>query len=76
MLESEKQLRVRGDISEGEAWLEYIFGICKPDRRVGKLGSRCVAVCCCVLLCMRTFWLGTVTKEERERERERERKIE
>jgi hypothetical protein len=23
-----------------EAWMEYIFGICKPDGRVGKRGSR------------------------------------
>ena len=26
-------------------WLEYIFGICKPDRRVGKLGSRSKSSC-------------------------------
>jgi hypothetical protein len=24
-----------------EEWLEYLFGICKPDRRNGKQGSRC-----------------------------------
>jgi hypothetical protein len=23
-----------------ESWMEYIFGICKPDGRVGKKGSR------------------------------------
>ncbi len=27
---------------EKESWMEYIFGICKPDGRVGKRGSRCV----------------------------------
>jgi hypothetical protein len=26
--------------SEREVWLEYIFGICKPDGRIGKAGSR------------------------------------
>ena len=25
---------------EKESWLEYIFGICKPDARIGKKGSR------------------------------------
>jgi hypothetical protein len=24
-----------------EEWLDYVFGICKPDRRIGKQGSRC-----------------------------------
>jgi hypothetical protein len=23
-------------------WLDYVFGICKPDQRIGKRGSRCV----------------------------------
>ncbi len=22
-------------------WLDYVFGICKPDQRIGKRGSRC-----------------------------------
>jgi hypothetical protein len=26
--------------NEKETWMEYIFGICKPDGRVGKRGSR------------------------------------
>jgi hypothetical protein len=26
--------------AEKENWMEYIFGICKPDGRVGKEGSR------------------------------------
>ena len=26
--------------AEREGWAEYLFGICKPDGRVGKLGSR------------------------------------
>jgi len=25
-----------------EDWLEYVFGICRADHRLGKLGSRCV----------------------------------
>ena len=25
---------------DGQAWLEYLFGICEPDRSIGKLGSR------------------------------------
>ena len=29
--------------SEKEPWLEYIFGICKADGRIGKKGSRCVS---------------------------------
>jgi hypothetical protein len=28
-----------------QVWLEYIFGICKPDGRIGKAGSRSVAIC-------------------------------
>jgi hypothetical protein len=27
-----------------EEWLEYLFGICMPDRRNGKQGSRCGGV--------------------------------
>jgi hypothetical protein len=26
-----------------QVWLEYIFGICKPDGSIGKSGSRSVA---------------------------------
>jgi hypothetical protein len=29
--------------SEPESWMEYIFGICKPDGRIGKGGSRYAA---------------------------------
>ncbi len=31
--------RVVTDVTR-ESWFEYIFGICEPDRRVGKQGSR------------------------------------
>jgi hypothetical protein len=39
-LDVEKRRKIQKTSSEGEALLEYVFGICKPDRRVGKLGSR------------------------------------
>ena len=29
-----------GAAAEGEPWMEYLFGICRPDGRVGKKGSR------------------------------------
>jgi hypothetical protein len=32
-----------------EEWLEYFFGICKPDRRNGKQGSRYQSIWCCVV---------------------------
>ena len=39
-----KSLRLQGknfsSESESVTWLEYIFGICDPDQRVGKIGSR------------------------------------
>ena len=28
------------NFNEKESWMEYIFGICKPDGRIGKRGSR------------------------------------
>ncbi len=31
---------VDDESSEHAVWLEYIFGICKPDQRMGKRGSR------------------------------------
>ena len=33
----------RGGRPPGTPWLEYVFGICPPDQRVGKRGSRCAA---------------------------------
>ena len=27
---------------QADGWAEYIFGICKPNGRVGKHGSRCI----------------------------------
>ncbi len=29
-----------GEIQAADSWLEYIFGICKPNGRIGKHGSR------------------------------------
>ena len=39
-MESGSRLSVRQIDSEREMWMEYVFGICKPDGRVGKSGSR------------------------------------
>ena len=40
-LELEKlQLRI---FEQKETWMDYIFGICKPDGRVGKMGSKWVS---------------------------------
>jgi hypothetical protein len=40
-LERDRRDRIREVVSEREVWLEYVFGICKPDRRTGRRGSRC-----------------------------------
>ncbi len=37
-----EQTKTKSIYVEKETWMEYIFGICKPDGRVGKRGSRCV----------------------------------
>jgi hypothetical protein len=39
-IEADRRSRVRTIVSQGEMWLEYIFGICRPDQRLGKSGSR------------------------------------
>jgi hypothetical protein len=39
-LNESKRTRPNSD-NENEDWLEYMFGICQPDGRVGKGGSRC-----------------------------------
>jgi hypothetical protein len=39
-IEADRRSRVRTIVSQGEVWLEYIFGICAPDQRLGKRGSR------------------------------------
>ncbi len=39
-IELDRRTRVRTIVSKSEVWLEYIFGICPPDKRVGKRGSR------------------------------------
>jgi hypothetical protein len=41
--------RRRRSVEEGtdrDKWLDYIFGICKPDQRIGKRGSRCLCLSC------------------------------
>jgi hypothetical protein len=43
-MESGTRHSVRHIELERETWTEYIFGICKPDGRVGKAGSRHVSV--------------------------------
>jgi hypothetical protein len=42
-VEKDRRDRFRKVESEQEVWMEYIFGICKPDMRTGKRGSRCYA---------------------------------
>ncbi len=42
-LESATRNRLHEIESEREMWLEYCFGICKPDGRIGKSGSKYVA---------------------------------
>ncbi len=39
-IELDRRNRVRTIVSSREVWLEYIFGICRPDKRMGKRGSR------------------------------------
>ncbi len=39
-IEADRRSRVRTIVSRAEVWLEYIFGICRPDQRLGKRGSR------------------------------------
>ena len=39
-IELDRRARVHTIVSSREMWLEYIFGICSPDKRVGKRGSR------------------------------------
>jgi hypothetical protein len=39
-LNSQQNRDKRHETVEKESWMEYIFGICKPDGRVGKKGSR------------------------------------
>ena len=36
-----ENMKSSGIVPEREEWMEYLFGICKPDGRVGKPGSRC-----------------------------------
>jgi hypothetical protein len=40
-IEIDRRSRVLTIVSNSEMWLEYIFGICSPDQRIGKRGSRC-----------------------------------
>ena len=40
VLEIAQRNRIRKITSEKERWLEYVFGICRPDGRIGKRGSR------------------------------------
>ncbi len=39
-IELDRRTKVRTIVSSSEVWLEYFFGICSPDKRVGKRGSR------------------------------------
>lgn len=39
-IEADRRSRIRTIVSRSEVWLEYMFGICRPDQRLGKRGSR------------------------------------
>jgi hypothetical protein len=39
-IEVDRRSQIRAIISRGEVWMEDIFGICSPDQRLGKRGSR------------------------------------
>jgi hypothetical protein len=39
-IEVDRRSRVLAIVSRSEVWIEYIFGICSPDQRIGKSGSR------------------------------------
>jgi hypothetical protein len=39
--DNDRLRRFREAVSERQRFLEYVFGICKPDQRIGKRGSRC-----------------------------------
>jgi hypothetical protein len=41
-LDRDRRSRLHEVTSEHAVWLEYVFGICKPDQRMGKRGSRCI----------------------------------
>ena len=45
-IEVDRRSRIRTIVSRAEVWLEYMFGICQPDQRLGKRGSRYSAFCC------------------------------
>ena len=40
-LERDQHRRIMREETTGDKWMEYIFGISKPDGRIGKVGSRC-----------------------------------
>ena len=40
VLEIAQRNRIHEITSHKEKWLEYVFGICRPDGRIGKRGSR------------------------------------
>ncbi len=39
-IEVDRRSHIRAIVSRSEVWIEYIFGICSPDKRLGKRGSR------------------------------------
>ena len=40
-METEKMQLNKTTVSAKMNWIEYLFGICEPDGRIGKEGSRC-----------------------------------
>ncbi len=50
-LDKDKLRKTRKNLSDQEKWLEFVFGICEPDARFGKRGSRLCVLCDPVLFC-------------------------
>ncbi len=42
-LDKQNHVTVRNIVSDRELWMEYIFGVCSPEPRTGKRGSRSMA---------------------------------
>ncbi len=55
-IDLDRRSRVHKIVSKRQVWLEYIFGICSPDQRIGKRGSRWRVAPAKKRLCVAVFW--------------------
>ncbi len=58
--DSDRRKKLIKKDSDREIWLEYVFGICKPDQRIGRRGSRysgCASLTCKPLIILAIFML-------------------